>query len=83
MIIKVEEPTNWVNSLVVVEKANGQLRLCLDPRNLNKVLKREHYQLPTFEEISTRLAGATHFTKLDANKGYWQIPLDEVLTRQL
>ena len=77
VIIKVEEPTEWVNSLVVVEKPNGQLRLCLDPRDLNKVLKREHYQLPTFEEISTRLAGATTFTKLDANKGYWQIPLDE------
>ena len=76
VIIKVEEPTDWVNSWVVVEKADGKLRLCLD-RNLNKVLKREHYQLPTFEEISTRLAGATCFTKLDTNKGYWQIPLDE------
>ncbi len=77
IIVKVEEPTEWVNSLVVIEKPNGQLRLCLDPRDLNKVLKREHYQLPTFEEISTRLAGATCFTKIDANKGYWQIPLDE------
>ena len=77
VIIKVEEPTDWVKSLVVVEKANGQLRLCVDPRNLNKDLKREHYQLPTSEEISTRLAGATHFTKVDANKGYWQILLEE------
>jgi hypothetical protein len=51
--------------------------LCLDPRDLNKELQREHYQLPTFEEISTRLAGAKVFTKMDANKGYWQIPLDE------
>ena len=40
IIAKVETPTEWVNSLVVVEKANGQLRLCLDPRDLNKVSKR-------------------------------------------
>ena len=77
VIVKVDEPSDWVNSLVVVEKPDGNLRLCLDPRNLNKVVKREHYQLPTFEEISSRLAGARYFSKLDANKGYWQIPLDE------
>jgi hypothetical protein len=77
VITRVDEPTEWVNSLVVVEKPNGQLRLCLDPRDLNKAIKREHYQLPTFEEISTRLCGANNFTKLDANKGYWQIPLDK------
>ena len=77
IIVKVEEPTEWVNSLVIVEKPNGDLRLCLDPRELNKVLKREHFQLPTFEEISTRIAGAEYYTKLDANKGYWQIQLSE------
>ena len=77
IIAKVDEPTEWVNSLVIVEKPDGKLRLCLDPRNLNKAIKREHYQLPTFDEISTRISGATLFSKLDANHGYWQIPLDE------
>ena len=81
VIEKVEEPTEWVNSLVVVENPDGSLRLCLDPRDLNKAIKREHFQLPTFEDISTRLAGATHFTKLDAKKGYWQIPLDKESTK--
>ena len=51
----------WVNSLGVVERPNGHLRLRLEPRDLNKVLTREHYQLPTFEEISTRLTGASYF----------------------
>ena len=40
----------------------------LDTRDLNKVIKREHFQQTTFEDISTRLARATHFTKLDAKK---------------
>ena len=51
----------WVNSLGVVERPNGHLRLRLEPRDLNKVLTREHYQLPTFEEISQRLTGASYF----------------------
>ena len=63
--------------MVVVEKPSGGLRICLDSRDLNKAIKREYYQLPTFEETASRLSGAKLFTKLDANKGYWQIPLDE------
>ena len=31
MIRKVKEPTEWVSSLVVVEKPNGKLRICIDP----------------------------------------------------
>ena len=77
VIKRIEEPTDWINSLVLVEKPDGSLRICLDPRDLNKAIKREHYQLATFDEIASRLTGATRFTKLDANKGYLQIPLDE------
>eukprot|EP00731_Ephydatia_muelleri_P001018 Em0001g1018a len=78
VIKKVEEPTDWVNSLVVVEKPKSKkLRICLDPRPLNKAILREHFQLPTLEDIATRLSGARIFSKLDANHGYWQIPLDD------
>ena len=61
--------------MVVVEKPNGK-RICLDPQHLNKAIKREHYQLPTIEDITTRMANATWFSKLDGNHGYWQIPLN-------
>ena len=77
IIKKVEEPTPWVNSMVVNEKKSGKLRICIDPRDLNKVIEREPYQLPTQQEITSRLAGARYFSKLDATSGYWQIPLDE------
>ncbi len=40
IITKVSEPTDWVNSLVCVTKPNGSLRLCLDPKDLNKAIKR-------------------------------------------
>ena len=63
--------------MVVVKKPSRGLKIFFDPRDLNKAIKREYYQLTTFEEIASRLSGAKLFTKLDANKRYWQIPLDE------
>ena len=77
IIEKVDHPTNWVNSLVIVEKKSGGLRLCLDPRDLNKAIKREHYQLPTIEEIVSRQSGNRIFSVLDASSAFWQIQLDE------
>ena len=59
IIVPVEEPTDWVNSLVVREKPNGSLRVCLDPRDLNKAIKREHYPVPTVEIVTTKLHGST------------------------
>lgn len=38
VIHKVDEPTRWVSSLVVVQKPNGKIRVCLDPRDLNKAI---------------------------------------------
>lgn len=47
VIKKVEEPTEWVNSMVCVKKQSSDLRLCMDPKDLNANIKREHYQIPT------------------------------------
>ena len=76
VLCKVDQPTDWVNNLVVVEKRNGSLRLCLDPKDLNKAIKREHHKIPTINEISSELAGKKVFSTLDLKDGYWQIELD-------
>lgn len=47
----VDYPTDWINNLQLVEKPNGDIRICLDPRSLNACIKREHYLIPTFEDI--------------------------------
>jgi len=65
-----------VHSLVIVEK-NGTLRLCLDPRDVNKVVKCEHYRIPTVQEISNHLAGKVVFSTLDLKDGYWKVEVDE------
>ena len=77
VIEKVTKPTAWVNSLVIREKPNGRLRLCLDPKDLNEAIMRDHYPTPTVEEIVPKLAGAKIFSKLDARNGYWNVMLDE------
>jgi transposase InsO family protein len=68
--------SDWVNQLAFSRKANGDLRICLDPRHLNKAIKRTHYRAMTLEEITHRLCGATVFSKLDAKHGFWAIKLD-------
>lgn len=78
VIVKVTEPTEWANSMVAAEKPRtGKLRVCLDPKDLNKAIKRPHYPLPTLDDITTKLAGACYFSVMDARSGYWAIKLSE------
>ncbi|XP_063959342.1 uncharacterized protein K02A2.6-like [Lytechinus pictus] len=77
VITKVTEPTDWVSSLAVSRKANGKLRICLDPKNLNRATKRTHHKTPTLEEITHKMSGAKVFSKLEARHGYWSVVLDE------
>ena len=58
-------------------KSSGQLRICLDPKDLNKAVKRPHYRTPTLDEVTHKLAGAKIFSKLDARHGYWSVSLDD------
>ena len=69
------EPTEWVSSMLVIVKPN-KLRICLDPRDLNKAIRHKHYQVPTVQEVSTRLSQAKKFTVVDAKDGFWQKRLD-------
>ena len=77
IIRKVDQPTEWVSSLTYSRKSSGQLRICLDPKDLNKAIKRCHHRTPTLEEITHELSGAKHFSKLNAKNGYWSVELDE------
>ena len=75
-IEKVYQPAEWVNSIVIVEKPDGNLRICLDPKDLSRSVKREHFQLPTSTEITSKLTGAKVFSKLDAKDGFCHVKLD-------
>ena len=53
IITPVTTPTEWISSMVEVVKPNGKIRICLDARDLNRAIQREHYPLPTIEDVST------------------------------
>ena len=46
------------------------IRICIDPRDLNRALKRPHYPMVTVEQAADRLARDSMFTTLDASSGY-------------
>ena len=77
LITSVTEPTEWVNPLATVMKSNKSLRICLDPDSLNAAIKREHFAIPTAEEIFAKLHISRYFSTLDATSGFMQIALDE------
>ena len=58
-------------------KKNGDIRVCLDPRDLNRAVKREHYKLPMREEVMAPFSNARYFSKLNASQGFWQLCLDK------
>ena len=75
VIEKEEGPTSWVNPLVVVEKPNGDIRICLDMRQANQAIIREKHPVPTVEETLQEVSYAKVFSKLDLNMAFHQIEL--------
>lgn len=82
VIKPVTEPTPVVSPMVVVRQKD-KVRVCLDPTDLNKNIKRRHHPLQTLEEIASRLNGSKFFTLLDCRKGFWQIKVSELTSKYL
>ena len=61
--------------MVVVPKANGKVRICVDLTNLRESILREFHPLPSVDHTLAQQSVATVLSKLDANSGFWQIGL--------
>ncbi|CAN8073109.1 unnamed protein product [Agarophyton chilense] len=72
--------SEWASPIVLVAKKDGSVRFCVDYRKLNAVTKRDSYPIPRMDDCLDSLGEAVVFTTLDANSGYWQIPLAEDAT---
>ena len=77
VISPIQEPTDWVSSMIATKKPDGNIRFCIDPHHLNRALKRSHYRLPVIEEILSVLSKAKVFSKVDLKEGFLQVELDE------
>uniref|UniRef100_A0A8R1ELE8 Reverse transcriptase n=1 Tax=Caenorhabditis japonica TaxID=281687 RepID=A0A8R1ELE8_CAEJA len=67
----------WASPVVLVKKKDGSIRMCVDYRKLNAVIKLNAHPLPHIESTLQALRGKKWFTTLDLMAGYWQIPMEE------
>lgn len=75
VIRKSESP--FSSPIVVVRTKNGQVRLCVDYRNLNLQTVKDAYALPRLDDTFTALSGSKWFSTLDLKSGYYQIEVEE------
>ena len=76
IITEVHDHTESINSIVPVVKEDGSLRLCLDPKDLNKAIERNQWYARTLDDILPELTQSKYFTIKDATSGFWHVPLD-------
>ena len=76
IVAPVDKLIPWVRSLAVATKKSGALRVCINPRPLNKALKRETYQISILDEILPELSQAKMLSTVDLHSGYWHCILD-------
>ena len=63
IIEPVNGPTPWVNPVVVVPKANGDIRLCIDMRRANEAIVRDRHPISTVDEVLQSMNGSKVFSK--------------------
>lgn len=73
IIEKVNEPCKFISSVVCVEKPNGNLRVCFDPRYDNKYIIRQKLNIPTIDTLTSDVNGAKIFSVFDASVGFWSL----------
>ena len=76
VIIAVNHHTEWVTSVVPVQKPDGYIRLCIDPKNLHTAIKRNPYYMRTLDDKLPQLSKAKVISMSDAISGYWHVLLD-------
>ncbi len=81
--IRPMETTEWVSPMVLALKKNGKLKVCVNYKVLNKVIKKDRYPLPFCEENLEEVIGHEMYTFGDGYRGYHQVkiaPEDQLKT---
>lgn len=72
-------PSNspYASPIVLIRKRSGDIRLCVDYRELNKVIVRDNFPTPLIDDHLDRLKGKKFFTKLDLKNGFYHVKINE------
>lgn len=77
-IIQPVKRSEWASPIVVVPKADGSIRLCVDCKvTINKVICTEHYPLPNINDIFANLSGFRYYAKIDLSGAYMQVRVSD------
>ena len=80
LYVKIIVPLRYsdlVANLVSVRKKSGEIRLCVDLRNLNKLSLKDNYPLPKMDRVLEKFVGANRMSMIDGFFGYNQIAMNE------
>ena len=69
--------SDWVANIVSVRKKSGEIKLCVDFRNLNKSSLKDNYPLPKMDHVLEKVVGANRMSMINGFSGYNQISLNE------
>jgi len=69
--------SEYASPVVIVRKKNGNIRLCVDYRKLNKKIFKDRYPLPLIEEQLDKLQGSKIFRTIDLKDGFFHVPIEK------
>jgi len=69
--------SDYASPIVLITKKNGEPRLCVDYRMLNKKIVRDRFPLPLIEDLLDRLQSAVVFSILELRNGFFHVPIEE------
>ncbi|XP_058840874.1 uncharacterized protein LOC131696346 [Topomyia yanbarensis] len=72
-----ESESPYTSRVVLTRKKNGEYRLCVNYKPLNRLFERNHYPLPIIEDQISRLQGRKYFTSLDMKNGFYHVDIAE------
>ena len=72
-IILVLRHSRWLANVVLVRKKNGEIKICIDFRNLNRVSLKDNYPVPKMDHILQKVVGSQRMSMLDGFYGYNQV----------